>query len=142
MIRFFDTSAFVKRYVGEPGSTMVRAALRNHAVVVARVTLAEAAAAVARAARDGVVTEKQRDVILARLPEDFAKLQVVEVRPALVVMVPADASASSPSNSSYCPPTSDPASAAITLGTSSAISPASMPRFIPTRARHASPAIA
>lgn len=39
MIRFFDTSALVKRYVGEPGSAMVRAALRAHPVVVARVTL-------------------------------------------------------------------------------------------------------
>jgi hypothetical protein len=89
VIRFFDTSAFVKRYVEEPGSMMVRAALRAHAVVVARVTLAEAAAAIARAARTGVLTESQRDTILERLPEDFAKLQVVEIRPALVSRVPA-----------------------------------------------------
>jgi hypothetical protein len=89
VIRFFDTSALVKRYVEEPGSSMVRAALRSHAVVVARVTLAEAAAAVARAARAGAVSEAQRDVILARLPEDFAKLQIVEIRPALVARVPA-----------------------------------------------------
>jgi hypothetical protein len=89
VIRFFDTSAFVKRYVEEPGSTMVRTALRSHAVAVARVTLAEAAAAVARAARAGALTEAQRDVILARLPEDFAKLSVVEIRPALVARVPA-----------------------------------------------------
>lgn len=88
MIRFFDTSAFVKRYVEESGSAMVRAALRAHAVVVARVTLAETAAAVARATRLGVISEAQRDVILARLPEDFAKLQVVEIRPALVARVP------------------------------------------------------
>jgi predicted nucleic acid-binding protein len=77
VIRFFDTSALVKRYVEEPGSTMVRAALRAHAVVAARVTLAEAAAAVTRAARAGAIAEEQRDVILARLPMDFAKLQVV-----------------------------------------------------------------
>jgi predicted nucleic acid-binding protein len=73
VIRFFDTSALVKRYVEEPGSGMVRAALRTHAVVVARVTLAEAAAAVTRAFRAGALTEAHRDVILARLPEDFAK---------------------------------------------------------------------
>jgi predicted nucleic acid-binding protein len=89
VIRFFDTSALVKRYVEELGSPMVRVALRNHAVVVARITLAEAAAAVARAARAGALTQGQRDVILARLPEDFAKLQVVEVRSALVARVPA-----------------------------------------------------
>lgn len=51
MIRFFDTSALVKRYVEEPGSAMVRATLRAHPCTVARVTLAEAAAAVARACR-------------------------------------------------------------------------------------------
>jgi predicted nucleic acid-binding protein len=89
VIRFFDTSALVKRYVEEPGSTMVRAALRAHPVVVARVTLAEAAAAVARAARAGGISGVQRDLILARLPQDFAKLQVVEIRPALVARVPA-----------------------------------------------------
>jgi hypothetical protein len=88
VIRFFDTSALVKRYVDEPGSRMVRESLRLHAAVVARVTLAEAAAAVARAARLGAITEDQRDRILARLPEDFAQLQVVEVRPALVARVP------------------------------------------------------
>lgn len=88
MIRFFDTSAFVKRYVEETGSSMVRTALRSHSVVVARVTLAEAAAAVARAARTGALTEAQRDVILARLPEDFTKLSVIEIRPALVARVP------------------------------------------------------
>jgi uncharacterized protein len=88
-MRFFDTSALVKRYVEEPGSTMVRATLRNHPIVVARVTFAEAAAAVARAARTGALSEEQRDVILARLPEDFARLQVVEIRPALVARVPA-----------------------------------------------------
>lgn len=89
MIRFFDTSALVKRYVEEPGSTMVRAALRSHSIVVARVTFAEAAAAVTRAARAGAISEEQRDSILARLPEDFARLQVVEIRPALVARVPA-----------------------------------------------------
>lgn len=87
MIRFFDTSALVKRYVDEPGSAMVRASLRTHAVVVARVTLAEAAAAVTRAARSGALSGEQRDVILARLPVDFARMQVVEVRAALVARV-------------------------------------------------------
>jgi uncharacterized protein len=89
VIRFFDTSALAKRYVEEPGSAMVRAALLHHAVVVARVTLAEVAAAVARATRNGSLTQAQRDTILGRLPADFAKLQVVEIRPALVARVPA-----------------------------------------------------
>lgn len=88
MIRFFDTSALVKRYVEEPGSAMVRATLRAHPCTVARVTLAEAAAAVARACRLGAISEVQRDAIFARLPHDFARLSVVEIRPALVARVP------------------------------------------------------
>lgn len=87
MIRFFDTSALVKRYVEEPGSAMVRAALRANTVAVARVTLAETAAAVARAARLSAITVAQRDAILSRLPLDFARLQVIEIRPALVSRV-------------------------------------------------------
>lgn len=78
MIRFFDTSALVKRYVEEPGSAMVRATLRAHPVTVARVTLAEAAAAVARACRLGAISEVQRDAIFGRLPQDFARLSVVD----------------------------------------------------------------
>jgi predicted nucleic acid-binding protein len=44
---------------------------------------------VARATRNGSLTQAQRDTILGRLPADFAKLQVVEIRPALVARVPA-----------------------------------------------------
>ncbi|MBK9258470.1 MAG: type II toxin-antitoxin system VapC family toxin [Polyangiaceae bacterium] len=87
MIRFFDTSALVKRYVDEPGSAMVRSALRAHLVSVARVAFAEAAAAVARAARLGAITDSQRDVILGRLPHDFTRLSVIEMRPALIARV-------------------------------------------------------
>ena len=88
MIRFFDTSAFVKRYVDEPGSAMVRAALRTHTIAVARATFAEAAAAVARASRLGVMNDAQRDVILDRLPVDFSRLSVIEMRRAVVERVP------------------------------------------------------
>ncbi|WP_394821570.1 type II toxin-antitoxin system VapC family toxin [Pendulispora albinea] len=89
MIRFFDTSAFVKRYVTESGTSMVRAALRAHAVTVARITYAELAAAIARAARLDAITEGQRDAILARLTIDFSRLTVSEMRAAMFALVPA-----------------------------------------------------
>jgi uncharacterized protein len=88
MIRFFDTSAFVKRYVDEAGSSMVRRALRTDAITVARATFAEAAAAVARATRLGVMSDQQRDMILDRLPADFSRLSVIEMRRAVVERVP------------------------------------------------------
>jgi hypothetical protein len=86
--RFFDTSALAKRYLTEPGSALVRATLRTSPVVVARVTYAELAASVARAARLGAITDDQRDAIFARLRADFTKLEVVEVRASLITLVP------------------------------------------------------
>lgn len=88
MTRFFDTSALAKRYMSEPGTPMVRATLRAHAVVVARVTFAELAASVARAARMAVITAAQRDAILARVTLDFSRLQIVELRASMLAGIP------------------------------------------------------
>jgi uncharacterized protein len=88
LIRFFDTSALAKRYISEPGSQLVRATLRTHPVSVARITYAEPAASVARAWRLATIDASQRDAILARLAGDFAQLRIVEIRPALVDLVP------------------------------------------------------
>ena len=57
-------------------------------MTVARIAYAELAASVARAARLGAIDLSQRDAILARLGAEFAKLTVVEIRPALVALVP------------------------------------------------------
>jgi predicted nucleic acid-binding protein len=86
--RFFDTSALAKRYLSEPGTPMVRATLRVHTVVVARVTFAELAASVARAARMAAITEAQRDAILARVTLDFSRLQVIELRASMLAGIP------------------------------------------------------
>jgi predicted nucleic acid-binding protein len=88
LIRFFDTSALAKRYVNEPGSLLVRTTLRAHPVSVARITYAELAASIARAWRMAVLTEAQRDAIFARLARDFALLDVVEVRAAIIATIP------------------------------------------------------
>ena len=88
MTRFFDTSALAKRYVSEPGSLLVRSTLRSTPVSVARITYAELAASIARAWRLAAISEDQRDVILARLAGDFARLNIVEIRAQLVALVP------------------------------------------------------
>jgi len=88
LTRFFDTSALAKRYISESGSQLVRATLRTQPVSVARITYAELAASVARAWRLGAITEAQRDAILARLAGDFAHMTIVEIRAALVALVP------------------------------------------------------
>jgi predicted nucleic acid-binding protein len=88
LTRFFDTSALAKRYISESGSQLVRAALRMYPVSVARITYAELAASVARAWRLAAITEAQRDAILARIAGDFARLDIVEIRAAVVALVP------------------------------------------------------
>ena len=81
MIYFLDTSALVKRYVTEPGSDQVRRLLRRKVeIAVARITEAEAYAAIARAARMNVLTGDDRDRAFEQIAEDVAAAQVVELR--------------------------------------------------------------
>jgi hypothetical protein len=93
LTRFFDTSALAKRYISEPGSELVRAALRSRQVTVARIAHAELAASVARAWRLGALAEAQRDAILTRLADDFSRLNIVEIRAAVVGTEPDSSSA-------------------------------------------------
>lgn len=87
MIRFFDTSALVKRYLRERGSAAVRAALRRGSAAAARITYAELHCALARAAREGVISQDQRDAAQDQVDRDFDELTVVEIRPRLVLAV-------------------------------------------------------
>ena len=81
MIYFLDTSALVKRYVTEPGSDQVRRLLRRKVeIAVARITEAEANAAIARAARMNVLTSDDRDRAFEQIAEDVVAAQVVELR--------------------------------------------------------------
>ena len=88
MIYFFDTSALVKRYVAEVGSEQVRRLLRRDVeIAVARITEGEAYAAIARAARQNVITLDERDRIFEQLSEDLADARTVEIRRAIVAAV-------------------------------------------------------
>lgn len=87
MIHFFDTSAFVKRYVREEGSAEVRRAFRSGSAAIARITHAEALAAIARAWRERLVTSPQRDRIFGLIERDVGAVAVVELRPAVVASV-------------------------------------------------------
>jgi predicted nucleic acid-binding protein len=81
MIYFLDTSALVKRYVSEAGSDQVRRLLRrNVKIAVARITEAEAYAAIARAVRMNVLTEDDRDRAFEQIAGDVAAARVVEIR--------------------------------------------------------------
>lgn len=88
MIHFLDTSALVKRYVTEPGSDQVRRLFRRAVdVALARITEAEACAAIARAVRMSVLTDDDRDRAFEQIAEDVARARVVEIRRSVVSAV-------------------------------------------------------
>lgn len=89
MIYFLDTSALVKRYVAEPGSPLVRSLFaRRRKVAISRLAFAEVAAAAARRRREGTLSARQQEALLARLEEDLSTFLVVEVRQASLSTVP------------------------------------------------------
>jgi predicted nucleic acid-binding protein len=82
MILYLDASALVKRYVAERGSgEVLRRMSEAEAVGTATVSLAEVAAAIAKAARIGVLTrgdaEAARETFREQWP-DFIRLPVTE----------------------------------------------------------------
>lgn len=83
MIEFFDTSALVKHYVREVGSSMVNAAIVRKAPVVSRIAHTELASAFARLGRDGAMPLRTRAELLRRVEADFTAFDIVELRPAI-----------------------------------------------------------
>ena len=79
MIRYFDASALVKRYVREAGSSVVRRLLQESAAAASRLSEVEIASALARRCREGALTVSARDRALAALRSDFLSLYVVEL---------------------------------------------------------------
>lgn len=82
MIVFFDASALVKRYVEEEGSSRVRRLFRE-TVAVSRLSAVEIASALARRTREGDLSARDRDRLLAALARDLEGLHVVELTAAV-----------------------------------------------------------
>jgi predicted nucleic acid-binding protein len=77
MIYFLDTSALVKRYIAETGSEQVRRLLRRGVEIpTARMTEAEAYAAIARATRMKVLTIDERNRVFDQLAEDLEAARI------------------------------------------------------------------
>lgn len=86
--RFFDTSAVVKRYVQEAGTSWVRSLTRIGApepIYLARITAVEVCAAVARRQRGGSLSPAQAEAILSRFRRHLARrYRSLEITPALL----------------------------------------------------------
>ena len=76
---YLDSSAVVKYYVAEPGTTWVQRIIEErtetgewaHALFVSQLALVEVAAAVERRFRSGEVALRQREMVLARFAWDY-----------------------------------------------------------------------
>ena len=80
MIAYFDTSAFVPLLIVEPSSERCRRLWDAADLVIStRALFAEAAAAVARAERDGRIAPDEMDSVLPALDEHWREMRKVEV---------------------------------------------------------------
>lgn len=85
MILFCDTSALVKLYIKEAFSDEVHAwAAEAKAIAVARITWAEAMAALARRVRESPIDAEAIDTIRVKLRADWSGYAIVELTQPLV----------------------------------------------------------
>jgi predicted nucleic acid-binding protein len=74
---FFDSSAVVKRYVAESGSDWINRVAdpkSGHRIFIARITIVEVTAAVARRSREGNLPDADADSVIQRHVEDVDSL--------------------------------------------------------------------
>jgi predicted nucleic acid-binding protein len=82
---FFDTSAFVKRYVEEPGSDEVQALLGDaEQIVVSVLCLPECASALRRLLREGRLTADEYRWLKEAILIDLAASDVCHLLPAVI----------------------------------------------------------
>jgi predicted nucleic acid-binding protein len=81
LIRYFDASALVKRYVDEPEGMEVERLLANAIPATSRLSEVEIASALIRRWREGDLSAAERDRALAALAGDLAAMNIVELAP-------------------------------------------------------------
>jgi len=86
VIRFFDASALVKRYVEEPQSAEARRLLSAGIPAASRLSEVEITSALVRRWRAGDLSKEERDRALGAVREDFAALTVVELVPEVATL--------------------------------------------------------
>src|SRR5262249_20576371 len=79
VIRYFDSSAIVKRYVREGGSKLVRRLLKAVPPATSRYSEVEVTSAVARRCREGVLSMAARGDVLTAFAADLAAFHLIEL---------------------------------------------------------------
>jgi uncharacterized protein len=86
VIRYLDASALAKRYVDEAQSENVRRLLTGARLSTCRLTEVEVTSALVRRAREGSLSERERDRGIAALRTDLAALTLVELVPEVTAL--------------------------------------------------------
>jgi predicted nucleic acid-binding protein len=84
MICYFDSSALVKLYVSEPGSSWVEQIAEDkdqvgkpsNLIVLALIGVAETAAAIARRYRMGILNQIERETLFKRFMSDYRRIYI------------------------------------------------------------------
>lgn len=79
MIRYFDSSALVKRYVREEGSSRVRRLLGQGVAATARYSIVAMVSALARRARQGDLAAEEVERVARAIHADAERLTLVEL---------------------------------------------------------------
>jgi hypothetical protein len=86
LIRYFDASALVKKYVEEKGSDLVRDRLLEGRAATSRLSEVEISSALARRCREGNLSPAARDEALIAVRKDFQALVKVELSPQVITI--------------------------------------------------------
>ena len=83
-LAYFDTSALVKIYIHEAGSSRVRGLLTSYEFLSSAITPIELHSAVQHRRRQGEITQPNYNSIVSRLAKDRSYWQLVEVVPQIL----------------------------------------------------------
>ena len=78
---YFDTSALIKRYVRESGSTRVVSLLRRYDLLSSAITPIEVMSALSRKRRDRELSEEDFAVTVSRIQTERTRWELVEIGP-------------------------------------------------------------
>jgi predicted nucleic acid-binding protein len=82
---FFDSSAFAKRHIEEPGSEKVENLCAQASMVgVSSICLPEMISGLRRLSRDSILTKNQYEVTKEALLRDFEDITVCNITPAVI----------------------------------------------------------
>ena len=82
---FFDSSAFAKRYIEEPGSEKVEDLCAQATELgVSLICLPEVISGLCRLSRDSILTRNQYEVTKRALLKDFEDIMVCNITPAVI----------------------------------------------------------